>query len=124
MNHAVRSGAQHRKMILTESLKKAIQFNHAENCKITIDNGVYSDLYGDDYSCVIDTSFNNVTVNLDAEHFTISTNDNTTKIPLTAISDINYLYDDECCYLFFNLEHFYNVNICFDKPDTKRFTSL
>lgn len=105
------------KMNYTEDIKEAIKFNYAERCEIKIDNSVSFDLYGDDYVCVFDSSFNNASINLDTDYLTLSGDDNNIKIPLKTISDINYLYDNDCCYLYFCIEQNYDVNICFCKPE-------
>lgn len=107
------------KMKYTADIREAIKINHAERCEIKIDNSVSSDLYGDDYCCVINSKYNNVTVTLDNESFIITVSDTITKIPITAISDINYLYDydNDCCYLYFCIERMYDVNICFYAPE-------
>lgn len=101
------------------NLRKTIGFDNVQNCQIRIDNSLYNDCYGDEvYPLIslIDSSFTDVIVTIENEFFVItdSTEHEITKIPLSAISDINYLYDDNSFYLVFVIEKMYCADIVFN----------
>ena len=104
-------------MKYTEEIRESIRFNQAERCSIKIDNSVSSDVYGDDYCIAFDSTFINASINLDTDYLRLTADNNNIKIPIKEISDINYLYDNDCCYLYFCVEQNYDVNICFRKPE-------
>lgn len=102
----------------TDDLRQAIKFRRAKSCEIKIDNSIYNDFYGDEvypFVSLIDSSFTNVSVAIDDECFIISdsTQHTITKIPLSVISDINYLQFDNCFNLVFIIEQFYFADMCF-----------
>ena len=115
-----------KKMTLTQDLREAIAnlrktigFDDIHTCQIRIDNSIYNDCYGDEvYPLIslIDSSFTDVIVTIENEFFVItdSTEHEIAKIPLSAISDINYLYDDNCFYLVFVIEKLYCADIVFN----------
>ena len=118
-----------KKMTLTQDLREAIAnlrktigFDDIHTCQIRIDNSIYNDCYGDEvYPLIslIDSSFTDVIVTIENEFFVItdstdSTEHEITKIPLSAISDINYLYDDNSFYLVFVIENQYCADIVFN----------
>ena len=99
-------------------LRANIGYDKAFKCSMQIDNGVYNDLYGDEvYPLVTLCSITaeNVAICIENEHFTVSdtTHNTIIDIPLSIISDINYLYVDNAFRLFFNVEKQYNVNMKF-----------
>jgi len=114
------------KMTLTQDLREAIAnlrktigFDDIHTCQIRIDNSIYNDCYGDEvYPLIslIDSSFTDVIVTIENEFFVItdSTEHEITKLPLSAISDINYLYDDNSFYLVFVIEKMYCADIVFN----------
>ena len=106
---------------LTDDLREAIGYNYAktaESCDIAIDNSVANDSYGDvaiPLISLIDSNFENVTLDIAIEHFILcSNNEQIMKIPLSVISDINYLEDDNCFYLFFSVDKTYDIEMRFN----------
>ena len=114
------------KMTLTQDLREAITnlrktigFDDIRNCQIRINNSFYNDCYGDEvYPLVslIDSSFTDVFVTIEKEYFVLTdrTEHEITKIPLSVISDINYIFVDNCFNLVFTIEEMYCADIVFN----------
>lgn len=103
-----------------QDLRKTIGFSYT-NCDIKIDNGLYNDLYGDEVYplvCLLDNIFNNVCVDIENECFVLADNKQhiLIKIPLSVISDINYLQLDIGFNLVFIIEQSYCADILFTNP--------
>lgn len=106
---------------LTDNLRAAIGDSYAKSaksCEIKIDNSIANDLYGDiaiPLISLIDSNFENVTLDMENEHFVLYSNDTQImKIPLSVISEINYFEDDNCFYLFFCVDKTYDIDMRFN----------
>ena len=102
----------------TEDLREVINFNHANYLGYGVDNCLYDDIPEDEkYTKIIDCRVRNICVSVDNDSLVIYEGESKQPIiiyPLSAISDINYLYNNNTCDLVFVFADSYLIDMTFD----------
>lgn len=101
----------------TEDIREAIQFNHAEYIGYSADNCLYDDQPENEYIKLIDTKLRDVGIGIDTDSlilFEAESKQPIVVLPLSSISNINYLYFDSTCDLCFVFADSYLIDMTFD----------